>query len=161
MGSHFMQYEHDSGVIARWSGGAYIDLGYIDNEHEFHAYDVINVYDYAKGEATISGFNDMREAVDERLRLCDECGEGNASFREDVDNDALCDECYEQRKPKSFKITMSFAVVVHDSADADEAETIAHQEAEEALRTVFRDVSVSVEETLEWEPPAVKQEESA
>ena len=53
----FMQYEHeDGGVTARWHGGEYISLGTvrdiagqpgIDGD-DFHAYDVINVWDYAE-----------------------------------------------------------------------------------------------------------------
>ena len=69
MADAYMQYEHEaSGVIARWHGGAYIDLGYIATENvgprnnhgdwsheagEFVAWDCINVWDYAKDEPTI------------------------------------------------------------------------------------------------------------
>lgn len=67
MSNPFMQYEHESGVIARWSGGSYIDLGWIDGAGEFHATDTINVYDYAKGEPEIRTFDDMRAEVDEHL----------------------------------------------------------------------------------------------
>lgn len=53
--SAYMQYVHeDTGLVARWHGGEYIDLGYIQNQgqpgidgDEFHAYDVINVWDHA------------------------------------------------------------------------------------------------------------------
>lgn len=42
----------NSGVVFIWHGGAYIDIGHIeDNEHK--AYDVINVWDYKKGERII------------------------------------------------------------------------------------------------------------
>lgn len=91
----FMQYEHDSGVIARWSGGAYIDLGWIDQEGEFHAGECINVYDYAKGEAEITTLSQMERVVDDHLVTCEECGEhGDAEER---DGDTLCEHCYEQR----------------------------------------------------------------
>lgn len=67
----FFQYEHDSGAVARWHGGAYIELGYIDQAQgfpQFIAGDVINVWDYAKNEPRIPRTLDaFRERVDERL----------------------------------------------------------------------------------------------
>lgn len=73
--SAYMQYEHESGVVARWHGGEYIDLGSLQTMGEpgihgddFHAYDVINVWDHAAGEPriprTLAAFE---ECVDERL----------------------------------------------------------------------------------------------
>jgi len=73
--SAYMQYEHKSGTVARWHGGAYIDLGHItpmgeagiDND-DFHAFDVINVWDYATDTPTIPRTLDAFKArVDERL----------------------------------------------------------------------------------------------
>jgi hypothetical protein len=64
----YMQYEHESGVVARWRGGAYIELGYLDARDAFVAGDVINVWDYAKGEPRIPRTLDaLRERVDERM----------------------------------------------------------------------------------------------
>jgi hypothetical protein len=48
----FMQYEVNE-TSARWHGGAYIELGYIDEQGSFTAGDVINVWDYAKDEPRI------------------------------------------------------------------------------------------------------------
>jgi hypothetical protein len=66
----YMQYEdEDSGIVARWHGGEYIDLGYIDGDGEFHAGDVINVWDHAKNEATI-GFHldELAECVEAHIK---------------------------------------------------------------------------------------------
>lgn len=64
----YMQYEHESGVTARWHGGEYIELGHVAQEDtgpynnlgqpsyeagEFIAQDVINVWDYEKGKPYI------------------------------------------------------------------------------------------------------------
>jgi len=52
--SAFMQYEHEpTGTIARWHGGAYIELGYIDERGEFIAGDVINVWNYETDQPRI------------------------------------------------------------------------------------------------------------
>ena len=57
MADTYMQYEdEDSGLVARWHGGEYIDLGYIDQHGEFHAGDVINVWDHAEDKPRI-GFH--------------------------------------------------------------------------------------------------------
>lgn len=63
-----MQYEHESGVLARWHGGAYIELGYVADKRtgpfndkgqasyekgDFIAHEVINVWDYAEDVPTI------------------------------------------------------------------------------------------------------------
>jgi hypothetical protein len=71
----FMQYTHESGVVARWHGGEYIDLGTLGDQGEpgidgddFHAYDVVNVWDYAKGEPRIPRtLEAFQTAVDERI----------------------------------------------------------------------------------------------
>ena len=77
----YIDYEHSSGVIARWYGGEYIELGYVAevdtgpfNElgqpswyaGQFVSHDVINVWDANTGEATIPfTLEALREAVDE------------------------------------------------------------------------------------------------
>ena len=69
MSDTYMQYENeDTGLIARWHGGEYIDLGFIDSG-EFVAQDVINVWDHAKDEATID-FTPaaLAECVEDHLR---------------------------------------------------------------------------------------------
>jgi len=64
-----MQYEHEeSGVVARWHGGEYIELGGIAGKDlgpfnnlgqpsyhkgEFVAWEVLNVWDHATGKARI------------------------------------------------------------------------------------------------------------
>jgi hypothetical protein len=54
MADTYMQYEHEElGVLARWHGGEYIDIGYTDPTGEFHATDVINVWDHARDEPRI------------------------------------------------------------------------------------------------------------
>jgi hypothetical protein len=67
--SAVMQYvEPDSGVVCQWHGGAYIELGYIDESGEFIAGDVINVWDYAKDEPRIPRTLDaFQEVCDERI----------------------------------------------------------------------------------------------
>lgn len=75
MADTFMQYEdEDTGIVARWHGGEYIDLGWIDpRDGEFHAGDVINVWDHAKGEARISFTLDaLRETVESHINDEDE-----------------------------------------------------------------------------------------
>lgn len=70
----FMQYENEeTGLVARWHGGEYIDLGYIDTDGEFRAGDVINVWDHAKDEPTI-GFHldEMAECVEAHINGDDE-----------------------------------------------------------------------------------------
>lgn len=62
-----INYTASDGTVARYRGGAYIDLGYADGEH-FHALDTINVYDYAKGEPTIAFTpRDVANAVEQHL----------------------------------------------------------------------------------------------
>lgn len=78
MADAYLQYEDpDTGTVARWHGGEYIDIGYI-NEYdggEFVALDVINVWDHAKDEARIEFTpSALRAAVEERMED-DEDGE--------------------------------------------------------------------------------------
>lgn len=70
----YMQYEHPSGVVARWHGGEYIELGEDQTASgEFAAYDVINVWDYAKGEPRIPRTLDaFQTAVDERIAAAED-----------------------------------------------------------------------------------------
>ena len=78
--SAFMQYEHPSGVVARWHGGAYIDLGTIQavgqpgiDGDDFHAYDVINVWDYATDTPRIPRtLAALEECVNERLEALED-----------------------------------------------------------------------------------------
>jgi hypothetical protein len=71
----YMQMEHESGVVARWHGGEYISLGYVQEMGEagidgdaFHAYDVLNVWDYAAGQPRIARTLDaFAEAVNEGI----------------------------------------------------------------------------------------------
>ena len=70
MADTYMEYrDEDTMIHARWWGGAYIEFGYVDSTGEWHAHDVINVYDYAKGETSIP-FTPaaMAEAIEEHLR---------------------------------------------------------------------------------------------
>jgi hypothetical protein len=65
----YMQYQHGETVF-RWHGGAYIDVGgvySVDGQpgihgDDFHAYDVINVWDYATDtpriERTLAAFQE-------------------------------------------------------------------------------------------------------
>lgn len=52
--------EDGTGFEARWHGGEYIELGYVDGDGEYYARDVINVWDYEKSEPyiprTLDGF---------------------------------------------------------------------------------------------------------
>lgn len=69
MADAYMEYCHEgTNVLARWHGGAYIDLGYKDSDGDFVAWDCINVWDYAKDESTIP-FTPaaMAECVDEHI----------------------------------------------------------------------------------------------
>ena len=84
MADAYLQYEDpDTGIVARWHGGEYIDLGYVADSDsyirnnqgipshykgEFVAHDVINVWDHAKGEARIEFTpGALRAAVEEKL----------------------------------------------------------------------------------------------
>ena len=69
MADTYMQYENeDIGVVARWHGGEYIDLGWIDNDGEFHATDVINVWNHKDDTPRIPRTLAALEAeVDEHL----------------------------------------------------------------------------------------------
>ena len=59
--SPFMQYQSGE-TMFRWHGGTYIDVGsvwHVDDQpgmhgDDFHAYDVINVWDYATDQPTIA-----------------------------------------------------------------------------------------------------------
>lgn len=68
MSQPYMQYEHESGIVARWHGGAYIDLGFVSDDNEMMAQDCINVWDHEKDEPTIPRtLSAMQERVDEHL----------------------------------------------------------------------------------------------
>jgi hypothetical protein len=82
MADTYMQFEdEDSGLVARWHGGEYIDLGYIDADGEFRAGDVINVWDHAEDKPRI-GFHldEMQECVEAWLK-------GDNDDDEDGDDD--------------------------------------------------------------------------
>lgn len=82
--SAYLQYiDEDTGVVARWHGGEYIELGYVAEQDtgpfnnlrqpsyragEFVAGDVINVWDHAKNEPRI-GFHidEFEECVKSHL----------------------------------------------------------------------------------------------
>ena len=70
MSDTYMQHTYDEiGLVARWWGGEYIDLGYIDDKGEFHAQDVINVWDHAKDEPRIPRtLEALAECVDDHIR---------------------------------------------------------------------------------------------
>lgn len=81
MGNAYMQYVHeDTGIVARWHGGEYIDLGYLQDQgqpgidgDDFHALDVINVWDHAKGESRIPvTLTALKECVDEHIAETDD-----------------------------------------------------------------------------------------
>ena len=77
----YMEYQHESGVTARWHGGPYIELGHVAEEDtgpfndkgdpsyyagEFVALDAINVWDIETDEPTIPRTLDaLQQAVDE------------------------------------------------------------------------------------------------
>jgi hypothetical protein len=69
MADAYMEYVHeDTNTVARWWGGEYIDLGFIDSEGEFHAWDVINVWDHAEDQPRIPRTLDALQAeVDEHM----------------------------------------------------------------------------------------------
>lgn len=74
MSDTYMQYENeDTGLVARWHGGEYIDLGYIDQHGEFHAGDVINVWDHAEDKPTI-GFHldELEKCVEDHVNGVDD-----------------------------------------------------------------------------------------
>lgn len=70
----YMEYVHeDTGLVARWHGGEYIDLGHKDESGEFHAYDVINVWDHAEDKPRIPRTLDaLQSEVDEHINESDE-----------------------------------------------------------------------------------------
>lgn len=70
MNDAYMQYEsYEHGVTARWHGGEYIELGYVDSDGAFIAGDVINVWDHAANEPRIPRTLDaLKDVVDGRLR---------------------------------------------------------------------------------------------
>lgn len=99
MSDAYMQYEDsDNMIMARWWGGAYIEFGHVDSDGDWHAHDVINVYDYAKGEARIPFTTEaMTECIEEHLSedeeedeeedMCEACGEPRQ------DDPDFCDDC--------------------------------------------------------------------
>lgn len=56
----YMQCEYGS-VVFRFHGGEYIEIGFIDDACDFHAEDVINVFDYEAGETTINTLEQFRQ----------------------------------------------------------------------------------------------------
>lgn len=76
----YMQYEHESGVVARWHGGEYIALGTVQDQgatgidgDDFHAYDVLNVWDYEKSEPYIARtLEAFKQHVDAKLAEVEE-----------------------------------------------------------------------------------------
>ena len=69
MSDTYMQYENEEiGLVARWHGGEYIDLGYCDNG-EFIAHDVINVWDHAEDKPRIPRtLSALAEEVEDHIR---------------------------------------------------------------------------------------------
>lgn len=67
---HKFVYAHESGVEARWSGGANIRLGTVDPKSgDFYAHDCINVWDYRRDTASIPLTDEAFKAkVDRYLR---------------------------------------------------------------------------------------------
>jgi hypothetical protein len=58
--AYFEMQHEETGSVARWHGGAYIELGYIQSQgvdgihgDDFHAIDVINVWDYETDQPRI------------------------------------------------------------------------------------------------------------
>jgi hypothetical protein len=85
MADTYLQYEDaDNMIMARWHGGAYIEFGHVDDSGEWHATDVINVWDYADDEATIP-FTPaaMAECIEEHLKE----DEDDAEDEDDDDDD--------------------------------------------------------------------------
>ena len=75
MSDAYLQYTNeDEGIVARWWGGEYIELGYITpNDMEFHAVDVINVWDHSEGKAMIDFTTDaLAETVEDHFNDDDE-----------------------------------------------------------------------------------------
>lgn len=72
-GACFTYTDEDTLTVFRWHGGEYIDVGSMCaitgqpgiHGDDFHAYDVINVWDHAKGEPRIARTLD---AFEERCR---------------------------------------------------------------------------------------------
>ena len=116
----YLEYvDEDRMIRARWHGGAYIEFGYVAEQDspirnnlgqpshaagEWVALDVINVYDYAKGETSIP-FTPaaMAEAIEEHLSdededddecVCYRCGEVSAMEDSFPHGDEwLCSDC--------------------------------------------------------------------
>lgn len=96
--SRFVYTDEDgTGLMFVWHGGAYIDIGTdpaVYGGEEFQANDVINVYDYAKGEPDIPRTLDAFEArcleYLEEHAPCERCGDERA------EDSRLCEDCIEQ-----------------------------------------------------------------
>ncbi len=74
MADTYMEYkDEDNMVTARWWGGAYIEFGYVGEEGQWVAMDVINVWDYADDKSTVP-FTPaaMAEVIEEHLKEEDE-----------------------------------------------------------------------------------------
>ena len=96
-----MTYQRDEGSpVFSWHGGAYIDIGYFDSTQPpgvdgdtFHAYDVINVWDYKNDEPrierTLAAF---QAACDEWLDENEECPECGAVPQGSGNDCVLCGE---------------------------------------------------------------------
>jgi hypothetical protein len=81
MSDAYMQYvNEDTGLVARWHGGEYIDIGYIQSEgvpgingDDFHAYDVINCWDHANDRSRIPfTLEALKQAVEDHVNGVDE-----------------------------------------------------------------------------------------
>ena len=69
MSDAYMEYCHEeTNVLARWWGGEYIELGYKDQDGDFVAWDVINVWDHAEDKPRIPRtFDAFQAEVDEHI----------------------------------------------------------------------------------------------
>ena len=74
MSDAYLQYEDsDNMIMARWHGGAYIEFGHVNDGGEWTAYDVINVWDYAKDKSTVPFTpSAMAEVIEAHLSEDDE-----------------------------------------------------------------------------------------
>ena len=65
--TYIQHQDLSTGIVARWRGGEYIDVGYIKENGEFSAQDVINVWDYETGQATISNSYEIETLLNEYI----------------------------------------------------------------------------------------------